>query len=241
MNLTLRGSVALAGEILAGTKGLVDREIAVFPPFTSLSKVAEALVGGTVKVGAQDLYFEAQGAFTGEVSGAQAHDAGARLALAGHSERRHVIGETDDIVNKKVRAALKAGLQPVLCVGERLSEREAGQTTAVVTRQVREGLRDVTDAELARIVIAYEPVWAIGTGKVATPDQAQEVHALIRKLLKDSFRAQIASEMRILYGGSVKPDNVDGLMAMPDIDGTLVGGASLEAPSFIRIARFHEA
>jgi triosephosphate isomerase len=225
----VEGLVKIAGE--AG-----DREVLVAPPFTALASVADALGGTRVLLGAQDVYWEDAGAFTGEVSAPMLRDAGCTHVIIGHSERRQYFGETDEGVSKKIGAARKHGLTPIVCVGELLAEREAKQTLAVIERQLAGALQGLTAEIVAGLVIAYEPVWAIGTGKVATPEQAQEVHAAIRHRLQ-RIGSQ-AGAARILYGGSVKPDNVDGLMSQPDIDGALVGGASLKVDDFARIIRF---
>lgn len=210
---------------------------AIFPPFVHLADAAEALAGSPVVLGAQDLFWEAQGAFTGEVSGAMLADLGCRMVLVGHSERRHVLGETDAIVSRKLRAALVAGLEPVLCVGETLAQREANLTATVLKAQVAHALAGLDAAGMARIVLAYEPVWAIGTGRVATPAQAREAHALVRETVAALHGAEAARAATVLYGGSVKPDNLAGLLAEPGIDGALVGGASLDAKAFSEMMR----
>jgi triosephosphate isomerase len=199
--------------------------------------VTRALAASSIAVGAQDMYFEPDGAFTGEISASMLKDIGCTYCLCGHSERRHVIGETDELVNKKVAAAISGGLLPILCVGERLAERQASQTEKVVTRQLENGLAGLSDEKLSAVTIAYEPVWAIGTGVTATPGQAQEVHDFIRKLLDRTYNDQLAEEIRILYGGSVKPSNAAELMGQPDVDGLLVGGASLKADDFLAIVQ----
>jgi triosephosphate isomerase len=215
-----------------------ETEAVVAPPFVALAPVAERLTGTTVALAAQDCFWEEKGAFTGEISPPMLRDAGCRYVIIGHSERRAYFGETDETVNKKVQAVLSHDLHPIICVGESLKERERGDTFKIVERQMREGLQGLDAAAAQVIVIAYEPIWAIGTGKTATPEQAQEVHAFIRGLVSAIFDPEGAEEIRIQYGGSVKPDNVDELMAQPDIDGALVGGASLEVDSFVRIVRF---
>jgi len=212
-------------------------EIVVGPPFTALGEVVAELRGSNISVAAQNMYWEESGAFTGEISPPMIKDIGCTFVIIGHSERRQFFYETDATVNKKVKAALKVGLTPIVCVGETLEEREFGTTTKIVEQQIREGLAGLSSQEMEKIVIAYEPVWAIGTGKTATPEQAEEVHQLIRSLIAQNAGAA-AHTIRILYGGSVKPDNIDDLMAQPDIDGALVGGASLKADSFVRIVRF---
>jgi triosephosphate isomerase len=209
--------------------------VAVFPPFVYLQSVIKALGTSSIGVGAQDVYFEPDGAFTGEISTSMLKDIGCTYCLCGHSERRHVIGETDDLINKKLTAAIAGGLLPILCVGELLAEREASKTNDVVTRQLENGLAGLSSEKVSAITIAYEPVWAIGTGLTATPQQAQEVHDFIRKLLADMYSDELADGIRIQYGGSVKPDNSAELMVQPDIDGLLVGGASLKADAFLAI------
>lgn len=219
-------------------KDVQDRVVIVCPPFVYLSRLVEAFRGGPVKIGSQNIFWEDQGAYTGEVSGPMLKSLGVTYAVIGHSERRQYFGETDATVNKRVLAALKSGLIPIVCVGETLAEREAGQTFSVVGTQVKGGLKGLSQEQAAGIIIAYEPVWAIGTGKTATPEMAQEVHAHIRGVLAGLFGDSLAGNIPIQYGGSVKPDNVDALMAQPDIDGALVGGASLEPASFERIVKY---
>ena len=237
MNTSLAEAVALAKALAAGLGDVEAVNLAACPPFVYLSAVGEALAGSPIALGAQDVYYEDNGAFTGEVSTAMLADVGCRFVICGHSERRHVIGETDEIVNRKVLKVLADGLSPILCVGELLTEREASETAEVVSRQVRGGLEGVSGGDVERVTIAYEPVWAIGTGKVATTDQAQEVHAMIRQLLADLYDDATAQTLRIQYGGSVKPDNASALLACEDIDGALVGGASLKADAFAGIVR----
>jgi len=235
---TIAEATAMVNELkplVAGTAGV---EIVVAPVFTALSRVAEALSGSNVRLAAQDCYWEEEGAYTGEVAPKLLADAGCSHVIIGHSERRQYFGETDETVNRKARAALAAGLTAIVCVGETLAEREADRTFAVIESQLKGGLAAFTADQLAKTVIAYEPVWAIGTGKTASDAQAQEVHAFIRGLLAGLFGQSAAEAMRILYGGSVKPDNVKGLMAQADIDGALVGGASLKADTFAAIANF---
>ena len=223
--------------LLAGISGIGNREVVVFPPSPWAMAVAELCRGTKISVGMQNMYYEQEGAFTGEVSPLMVKDAGCRYVLIGHSERRHVFGETDEEVNKKVKAALKNGIEPMLCVGELLDEREKGQTESVLTRQVTKALEGVGADQMKTIVIAYEPVWAIGTGKVATPEIADEAHRHIRKVAGGLYGAAVADALPILYGGSVKPDNIAGLSAKENIDGVLVGGASLKADSFLDIIR----
>jgi triosephosphate isomerase len=237
MHTTLASARALAGAVRDGCRGLAGIRVAVCPPFTALAAVAEVLAGSSVLVGAQDAHWEAAGAFTGAVSPAQAHDAGARFVILGHSERRHVFGETDDVVRRKVTAAVAQALIPLVCVGETAAERAAGQTLSVVTRQLEGALAERSPEEVARCWLAYEPVWAIGTGQTATPAQAAEVHAQLREGLERLAGAQVAAACPILYGGSVKPEVTPALMAETEIDGALVGGASLRASEFIAIVR----
>lgn len=237
MNTDGHSSIELAEGIASGSVDAAGQSVtvAVCPPFVYLQTVAKAVGTSNVALGAQDMYFEPNGAFTGEVSAAMLKDIGCVYCICGHSERRHVIGETDELINKKVAAAVAGGLLPILCVGELLCEREASETNAVVTRQLKEGLAGLSAEKLSAVTIAYEPVWAIGTGVTATPQQAQEVHELIRKLLAEMYDDQSAQEIRILYGGSAKPGNAAELMGQPDIDGLLVGGASLKVDDFLAI------
>lgn len=235
MNTGLESGPELARGVAAGAADHAACEVAVFPPFPFLVAVGEALAGSSVKLGAQDCYFEPGGAFTGEVSLDMLKDCGVAVVLTGHSERRHVLGETDELVNAKTKAVLAAGLDCVLCIGEKLEQREAGQTDAVNERQLRAGLAGVSGADMARVTIAYEPVWAIGTGKVATTEDAQDAHAKCRAVLADMFGDTVAKATRIQYGGSLKPANAAELLAQPDIDGGLVGGASLKAADFVPI------
>jgi triosephosphate isomerase len=219
------------------TIGVTGVEVMIAPPFTALAAVAEALTGSPIAVGAQNLHWESEGAFTGEIAPGMLTAAGCRYVIIGHSERRQLFGETDQTVNRRVQAALAAGLTPVLCIGETESEREAAQTFSVLDKQVRLGLEDVSLQTPGETVIAYEPVWAIGTGKTATRDQAQEAHAFIRDLLRKLYGGQQADATRILYGGSVKPSNIAELIGMDDIDGALVGGASLDPETFAQIVK----
>ncbi len=213
-------------------------EIAICPPFVNIAAAVDAARGSRVGVGAQNLYWKNEGAFTGEVSGPMIKAAGAEWVIIGHSERRQFFGETDATVLERTKAALAAGLRPIVCVGERLEEREGGRTDAVLAEQFNGGIAGLDADAFARIVIAYEPVWAIGTGKTATPEMAADAHRTIRGLVTARYGAEAGAAVRILYGGSVKPDNVKGLMAQPEIDGALVGGASLEAGSFASIVNF---
>ena len=218
-------------------KDITDVEIVVAPPFPSIHAAAESLRGSNVLVAAQDLYWEREGAFTGEVSGPMLAEAGADLVIIGHSERRTLSGETDATVNRKISAAFAADLMPIVCIGETLDQRERSETLDVLDRQIRGGLDGVTSAQLAQLVVAYEPVWAIGTGRNATPEQAGEAHAHIRQRLRQWFGAEAADLCRVIYGGSVKPENIRDLVAQPDVDGALVGGASLDVKAFFDIVR----
>lgn len=241
-NWKLFKSVGEATELVNNLKPLVAAnsavDIVVAPVFTALSKVADTLSGSNVKLAAQNCYWEEEGAFTGEVSPKLLKDVGCDYVIIGHSERRQYFGETDETVRKKTAAALKAGLRAIVCVGETLEERESGVTFQVIEKQLAGALTGFSAAEFENIIIAYEPVWAIGTGKTASTEQAQEVHAFIRSLLLRFAGSETVDAVRILYGGSVKPDNVKSLMSQPDIDGALVGGASLNAESFAAIVNF---
>ena len=239
MHLTIGEAESLARAIASG--GIpADRDVMLAPPYTALAAVNKALQGSSVLLASQNNGWEEKGAFTAEISPVMLKDAGCSMAIIGHSERRHIFGETDQLVNKRLTGALKYGLVPILCIGETLEEREANQTFKVLETQLRGGLTGVSSNEADKLVIAYEPVWAIGTGKTASEDQAQEVHAFVRTLLEKMYEKNIASQIRILYGGSVKPDNVDVLMSRKDVDGALVGGAALQAESFIRIIHFNQ-
>ena len=235
MHLTRAESVKLAEELVRGVKSVSGIDVAVCPPAVYLDAVGAAIKGSPIGLGAQNMYHEAQGAFTGEVSGPMLKDIGCQYVILGHSERRHVLGETDEQINRKVHAALQHGLIPILCLGETLEERESDRTREVVQRQLEGSLAGIGDAQMAELVIAYEPVWAIGTGKVATPEQAEEVHADLRRMIESRYNADVASRVRIQYGGSVKADNAGQLLAQENIDGALVGGASLKADSFLGI------
>jgi len=239
LNKTTDEAVALATEIKAGADA-PGVDVLVSPVFTVLAAVAGALKGSKVFLAGQNMHSELSGAFTGEISPTMLTDVGCTHVILGHSERRQYFGETDEGVAKKTKVALDNGLLPISCVGETLEEREGGQTMEVVGRQVDAILNAVSAEEAAKVVIAYEPVWAIGTGKVATPEQAQEVHAFIRTRVATVHGQAVADGLRILYGGSVKPDNVKGLMALPDVDGALVGGASLKADSFLQLVHFEK-
>jgi triosephosphate isomerase len=231
-----------AAEVASRLKSLVgdimDVEVMVAPPFTALGTVAGILKGSVIRIGGQDLFWEAEGAYTGEISAPMLKGAGCTHVIIGHSERRQYFGETNATVNRKIRAALLEGLIPVLCIGESEAERDSGQTFSVVQKQLEKGLEGFSSDDVQKMTIAYEPVWAIGTGKTATADQAQEVHEFIRGQMETAYGNSVAKAVRILYGGSVKPENIGELMAMPDIDGALVGGASLDADSFAGIVRY---
>jgi len=238
MHKTADEAVDLAAALRENLGPPAGREVMIAPPFTALAAVARALTGSGIHLGAQNMYPEDSGAFTGEISPAMLRDARCSHVILGHSERRHIFGETDDLVARKVAKALASELTPVLCVGETLPEREDDRATEVVSHQLRAALKGLTKSEALRIIVAYEPVWAIGTGRTATPATAQEMHATIRRLLRDLFTDAMAAQVRILYGGSVKPDNISALMAEADIDGALVGGASLKAEDFIQIVQY---
>jgi triosephosphate isomerase (TIM) len=236
MYTTLAQAKELAGAVAKGvhTDSVI---VGVFPPFPWLTAVAEVLKGTRVGLGAQDCAAEKEGAFTGQVSAPMLLEAGCRYAIVGHSERRHGLPETDELLNRKIKAVLSSGLVGIFCIGELLAERDSNQTESVLRRQLMAGLAGLDAGQVARLAIAYEPVWAIGTGKVATDQQAQDAHAFVRRVIAELFGRAAADVMPIAYGGSVKPDNVAGLMAQPDVDGALVGGASLKADSFLAIVR----
>lgn len=227
-----------AKQLVRHAGAVTDIDMMIAPTFIALAAVFAAIKNSPVALGAQNLYWENEGAYTGEISAPMLKSAGCQYCIIGHSERRQYFGETDETVNKKIKAAIKAGLQPVFCVGETEKERESGQTLSILDKQIKKGLEGLVSAQLDSLIIAYEPIWAIGTGKTATDDQAQEVHRFIRSLVKDNFGRALSDSIRILYGGSVKPDNIASLMAMSDIDGALVGGASLSAESFSQIIKF---
>jgi triosephosphate isomerase (TIM) len=237
MYKTYDEAMELVEGIISGIDTIGDREMAIFPPAMYAKDVAQACKNVAIDVGVQNMYFKEEGAFTGENSPKMVKDIGARYILIGHSERRHVFGETDDMINQKVKAALEHGLEPMLCIGELLEEFEAGKSKEVCEKQLREDLKDITAAQMKNIVIAYEPVWAIGTGKVATPEIAESVHKTVRQVLKDMFGEEISSIVPVLYGGSVKPDNAAGLLSQENIDGALVGGACLKPDSFLAITQ----
>jgi triosephosphate isomerase len=232
---TVKEAVYFAKQFRVAVDNVNDVEIVIAPPFIAVYSVAEALRNSNVSVSAQDVYWEREGAFTGEVSAPMIKEAGAEYVIIGHSERRRLFGETDATVNHKVRAAIAAELVPIVCVGETLDERERNETLAVLDRQIKNGLQGFTQDEIARLIVAYEPVWAIGTGRNATSAQAQEAHRHIRNRLGEWFGGRGADQCRILYGGSVKPENIAELIQQPDVDGALVGGASLDVKSFAAI------
>jgi len=235
MHKTVSQAVALVDELIGLVKGVQGVEIVVAPPFTVLYPVAQRLKGSNIILSAQDCFWEEEGAYTGEISPPMLADVGCVYCIIGHSERRHLFGEGSDEVARKAQALLAHGISPIVCVGETLGERERGDTIEVVGSQLQGSLEGLSPGDMTRVVVAYEPVWAIGTGKTATPHQAQEMHAFIREWLGDCFGEDVASSIPILYGGSVKLENIQGLMAMDDIDGALVGGASLKASSFAQI------
>ena len=227
-----------ARQLVERVADVSDVDIMIAPTFTALAAVLKVIQDSPVGMSGQNLFWENEGAYTGEISAAMLKAAGCQYCIIGHSERRQYFGETDETVNKKIQAAIQAGLEPVFCVGETEKEREAEQTLAVLDKQVKNGLEGLVLDQLGMLIIAYEPVWAIGTGKTATDDQAQEAHRFIRSLVEKNFGKSLSDSVRILYGGSVKPDNIADLMSMPDIDGALVGGASLDAESFSKIVKF---
>jgi triosephosphate isomerase (TIM) len=237
MNTNLKEAIDLVSALIPKVKD-TKVEILVCPPFTNLTEVSKIIKGTNIKLGAQNCSTEASGAFTGEISASMLKSVGCEYVIIGHSERRQYYNETDEIVNKKIKQALAAGLNIILCVGETLEQREKGITQKIVETQAKGSLNDIDKASMQKITIAYEPVWAIGTGKTATKEQAQEVHSLIRKLLIHLYDKKISDSIRIQYGGSVKPDNIKELMAQEDIDGALVGGASLKADSFVGIVNY---
>ncbi|MDT8273674.1 MAG: triose-phosphate isomerase [Desulfomonilia bacterium] len=224
-----------SSELVPLVTGLSDTEVLICPPYLYIHQLVEAFEGTPIQIGAQNVFWQDQGAFTGEVGPAMLESVGATYAIVGHSERRQYFSETDEIVNKKIQAVLSSSLHPIVCVGETLDEREQGKTSTVIQNQVMQGLSQINEKQAQALVIAYEPVWAIGTGKTATPQIAQEIHAHIREILSRLFGKTVANTIRVLYGGSVNPDTIDALMAMQDIDGALVGGASLDVASFARI------
>lgn len=227
----------LVSGLVAGINEIRDREMIIFPPSIHVKDVVGQVKETKIQVGVQNMYIKDEGAFTGEISPKMVKDSGAEYILIGHSERRHVFGETDSLINEKVKAAYSSGLKPMLCIGELLEEYEAGKSKEVCRKQLVEGLKDITAEQMKEMVIAYEPVWAIGTGKVATPEIAESIHAACREVLKEMFSAETAQIVPVLYGGSVKPDNAAGLLSRENIDGCLVGGACLKADSFLAIGK----
>ena len=240
MNKTVDEAVELIKQLKPLLSGVDGVEVIVAPPYTALYAVEKELKGSPIRIAAQNVFWEEKGAFTGEVSPSMIREAGCEFVIIGHSERRQFFGETDESVNRRIKAALGQGLKPIFCVGETLKEREDEKTFSVIKRQLEGGLNTLGEKDVLTITIAYEPVWAIGTGKTATPQQAQEVHRFIRVTLGKLYTKDLADKIRIQYGGSVTPENVKGLMDQPDIDGALVGGASLKAETFSRIVRFKE-
>lgn len=237
MNTDMKRAKELAAAVLSGMPRTDKIEIGLCPPFVYLDAVFQVIKGSSIKLGAQDVYIEREGAFTGEISAYMLRDVGCEYVIIGHSERRHIIGEGDELINKKLKAAVGAGLRPILCVGEKLEQRERGITEKVVEEQLEGGLADLDSKGIEGLVIAYEPVWAIGTGHNATAEQAEEVHRFIRSWLEGRFGRELAESIRIQYGGSVKPENAYELMSQPNVDGALVGGASLKAESFLGIIK----
>jgi len=238
MHKTVAQAVEFARELAGGFTAVADRDVAIAPPFTALQALQAVLKDTPIALCAQDVHWEQEGAFTGEVSAPMLFDAGCRYVLIGHSERRRWFGESNEDVNRKAKAALRAGLFPIVCVGETLDEREADQTLSVLRRQLKEGLNNIAADDIRRTIVAYEPVWAIGTGKTAAPEQAEEIHDFIRQFIARIHGTEIAAGICILYGGSVNRDNAGSLMAQKDIDGLLVGGASLDAGSFRKIIHY---
>jgi len=240
MNKTVGEAIDLIRELKRDISGVKEVEVAVAPPFTALHAVHKALEGSLIRLAAQNLYWEEKGAFTGEISPLMLKEVGCQYVIIGHSERRQFFEESDETVNRRIKATLAHGLRVIFCIGETLKEREEGKTFAIIERQMEGGLKGLDDKEFKNMTIAYEPVWAIGTGKTATPEQAEEVHRFIREKAKNLYSRDVSEETRIQYGGSVTPENIKRLMDQPDIDGALVGGASLKAESFSKIVRFKE-
>lgn len=238
MHKTIPEAVALARQLREAFPEAGDRDIVIAPPFTALGPVSEILKGSAVRLSAQNMHWEEKGAYTGEISPAMLLDAGCERVILGHSERRTLFGETGEAVNRKMHAALKAGLKPIFCIGETLKERKSGTAFTILKKQIKEGLNNIDSSDIRQVALAYEPVWAIGTGETATPAQAQEAHRFIRETLDSVFAQGYASQAVIMYGGSVNPGNIRSLMEQPDINGALVGGASLEFESFEGIIRF---
>ncbi len=240
MNKTVGEALDLVRELKKTVSGVKGVEVAVAPPFTALYAVHKELEGSPIGLAAQNLYWEEKGAFTGEISPLMLKELGCQHVIIGHSERRQFFGETDETVNRRIKAALAQGLRVIFCIGETLREREEGITFSLIERQVEGGLKGLDGQKMGEVVIAYEPVWAIGTGKTATPEQAEEVHRFIRDKIQRLYSREAAENIRIQYGGSVTPENVRSLMSQPDVDGALVGGASLKAESFSKVVRFKE-
>ncbi|MCK4522343.1 MAG: triose-phosphate isomerase [Nanoarchaeota archaeon] len=238
MNCTVKDAVELVKELKKYVKDVKNTEILVCPPFTALNEVSRTVKDSNIELGAQNMGYEDSGAFTGEISPLMLRELKCRYVILGHSERRHIFNENDGVINKKIKCALKNNLKPILCVGETLLQRRANLTKKIILNQIQNGLKDIKADDMKNIVVAYEPVWAIGTGKTAMPYQAQEIHASIRDLLEDMFNQDVGFNTRIIYGGSVKPDNIKELMMQSDIDGALVGGASLKAKDFSQIIRY---
>lgn len=235
MNKTISEGEVLSKELKMQFKDVTDIEVVLCPPFTALNSISHVIDETNIELGAQNVCWEAEGAFTGEISPLMLKDLGVKFVIIGHSERRQYFGETNEIVNKKVKAAFKYGLMPIMCIGEKLSEREENMTFEVLNDQIENGLKELYGVDLTKLIVAYEPIWAIGTGRTATPQIAQETHKFIRRKLSEIFSKDIAENIRIQYGGSVKPQNAKDLLGQPDIDGALVGGASLEARDFAEI------
>jgi triosephosphate isomerase len=235
---TCSEAVETAEHLVKLVSASINVDIMIAPPFTALAQVSEVVTGTCISLGAQNLFWKDEGAYTGEISPAMLVSAGCRYVIIGHSERRQYFGETDESVNRKIRSAVNSGLVPVMCVGESEKERESKETFSVLDKQVKKGLEGFSSGDLKTLVMAYEPVWAIGTGKTATAEQAQEVHEFLRGMIEKKFGNKLAKSMRILYGGSVKPDNIAELMSMSDVDGALVGGASLDPETFSKIVQF---
>ena len=240
MNKTLKEAIDLAEELVLSLKDYDPVEVVIFPPFTCLHEVHKIVEGTSIGLGAQNMFWEEKGAYTGEISPSMLVDVGCSYVILGHSERRNYFKETDAEINKKIKAALKFDLTPVVCVGEKLEERKKGLAEKVVESQLKGCFSELDSSQIEKVVIAYEPVWAIGTGETATPEQAQKMHEFIRKVLRELTGEEVANSVRVKYGGSVKPDNIKDLMAEEDVDGALVGGASLNLDSFIKIVKYRE-
>lgn len=238
MNKTVKKAMEFAKELVETLNDCPDREIVIFPPFTALHAVANVVQDTNILFGAQNMYHEPAGAYTGEISPLMLADIGVHFVIIGHSERREILGETNEMINLKMKAALNYRIKPILCVGEKLEEREKGKAEDVIHGQLVKNLQDISKDEMERTVIAYEPLWAIGTGKTASPEDANKMHAFIRKTITSLYDKRVSAKVRIQYGGSVRPDNIDLLMTQPEIDGALIGGASLDVESFIKISRF---